>query len=262
MNGWFLNHTVEQERFVLSAFQRQVCKRNFNGILDHPKADVYWHEAPQSSGSPRSPDVSLSLSCPALLCSRRSFSEQRQHTFTSPGPRPVQLTTQSHVLSPASLLGVLVLQLDSTLIPPGRPETAITHVVSSEHLYFNIAPLWAVFADSHVHFASLRITSWKGKLSLSPHRHLSEQRPTCHHRPAQRSSRDVCRDRVQLWVLIFSCRGKNRHTLLVFNPTVTSLTTLLSAAVTLTHICQYRARPSQPKGATYRCNSVRAHATM
>lgn len=34
------------------------------------------------------------------------------------------------------------------------------------------------------------------------------------------------RECVQLWVLIFSCRGENRHTLLVFNPTVTSLNPL------------------------------------
>lgn len=33
----------------------------------------------------------------------------------------------------------------------------------------------------------------------------------------------VFRESFQLWVLIFSWRGENRHTLLVFNPTLTSL---------------------------------------
>lgn len=51
-----------------------------------------------------------------------------------------------------------------------------------------------------------------------------------HHQPVQRSHWQVIkshscvfRERVQLWVLIFSCRGKNRHTLLVLNPAMTPL---------------------------------------
>lgn len=48
----------------------------------------------------------------------------------------------------------------------------------------------------------------------------------------------VVREGFQMWALIFSWPGENRHTLLVFNPGLTPLNHSVSAAVILTYICQ------------------------
>lgn len=70
-------------------------------------------------------------------------------------------------------------------------------------------------------FSSRTRTSIKAPLDMSPSTlsrgHIDKSLR------ATESYSCVFRESFQLWVLIFSWRGENRHTLLVFNPTLTSL---------------------------------------
>lgn len=61
----------------------------------------------------------------------------------------------------------------------------------------------------------------------------------------------VVREGFQMWALVFFLAGKNRPTLPVFNPGLTSLNLyLLSAAVILTYICQSTGGRLQLQGVT------------